>query len=338
MIDLYYSKSVSRKITAAFAKEVIASAENGDSVAKQIVESEAYALAETVLSIIKDSDKNIKVGLWFAPDYHDEYSLLERDTAVLKKAYDQWGFRFFKLDMFFIETPTETERFLQLLKNIYSFGDDVSVQLDVTRFARNNYLCAREYGTIFVENRYTKSANSFPYRVLKNQWMISRYIPSAKFQFELVNPDLNKNCYEKGDVLAPKYYDMDYLFACVMLSNPLFWMEMQFLSDKRKAQLEKIMSVWKDVRDDLYDADVEPVGEKPDGCSFTGFCIRKNGKPKYLLLFREFTDRKKYAFDIDAEGEINILATNAKADIKIKKGKVIANLSKKRSYVFAEIK
>ena len=283
-------------------------------------------------------DKNIKVGLWFAPDYHDEYSLLERDTAVLKKAYDQWGFRFFKLDMFFIETPKENERFLQLLKNVYSFGDDVSVQLDVTRFARNNYLCAREYGTIFVENRYTKSANSFPYRVLKNLWMISRYIPSAKFQFELVNPDLNKNCYEKGDVLAPKYYDMDYLFACVMLSNPLFWMEMQFLSDKRKAQLEKIMSVWKDVRDDLYDADVEPVGEKPDGCSFTGFCIRKDCKPKYLLLFREFTVRKKYEFDVDAEGEINILATNAKADIKIKKGKVIANLSKKRSYVFAEIK
>ena len=98
------------------------------------------------------------------------------------------------------------------------------------------------------------------------------------------------------------------------------------------------MSVWKDVRDDLYDADIEPVGEKPDGCSFTGFCIRKDGKPKYLLLFREFTDRKKYEFDIEAKGEINILATNAKADIKIKKGKVIANLSKKRSYVFAEIK
>lgn len=64
LIDLYYNKSVSRKITAAFAKEVIASADNGDAVAKEIVDSEAKSLSETVLSIIKDSDKNIKIGLW----------------------------------------------------------------------------------------------------------------------------------------------------------------------------------------------------------------------------------------------------------------------------------
>ncbi len=81
LIDLYYNKSVSRKITAAFAKEVIASAENGDSVANQIVESEAYALAETVLSIIKDSDKNIKVGLWGGvfqhnPSYREHFKAL----------------------------------------------------------------------------------------------------------------------------------------------------------------------------------------------------------------------------------------------------------------------
>lgn len=282
-------------------------------------------------------EKNVKAGLWFAPDSHNCYALRERDAAVLKKAYDEWGFRFFKLDMFWIENEEERKCFLELLRDIYSFGDDVAVQLDVTRNLRTNYLYGREYGTIFVENRYTKTANFFPYRALKNLWMISKFVPSAKFQFELVNPDLNKNRYEKGDVLAPKNYDMDYLFACVMLSNPLFWMEMQFLSDKRKAELERVTKIWKEKRDDLYDADVEPIGESPSGTSYTGFCIRKKGKPKYLLAFREFTNRKKFDFDVCAEGKINILATNAKADVKIKKGKVAVSLSKKQSYVFAEI-
>lgn len=64
LIDLYYNKSVSRKITAAFAKEVISSADCGDSVAKEIIESEAKSLSETVFSIIGNSDKNIKIGLW----------------------------------------------------------------------------------------------------------------------------------------------------------------------------------------------------------------------------------------------------------------------------------
>lgn len=72
LIDLYYNKSVSRKITAAFAKEVIISADNGDRVAKKIVESEAESLSETVLSIINSSDKNIKIGLWGGMFQHNE--------------------------------------------------------------------------------------------------------------------------------------------------------------------------------------------------------------------------------------------------------------------------
>ncbi len=86
LIDLYYNKSVSRKITAAFAKEVIASSDCGDSVAKEIVESEAKALSETVLSIIKDSDKNIKIGLWGGmfqhnPSYRKYFKALLSDKG-----------------------------------------------------------------------------------------------------------------------------------------------------------------------------------------------------------------------------------------------------------------
>ena len=109
-----------------------------------------------------------KFGIWFAPDSEDNYALLERDIAVLKRAYDEWGVRFFKLDMYWIESNENRDRFLKLLNAVYSFGDDVSVQLDVTRDKRINYLCGKEYGSIFVENRYTKSANSYPCRTLKS--------------------------------------------------------------------------------------------------------------------------------------------------------------------------
>ena len=63
------------------------------------------------------ASKNLKTGMWFAPDSHDNFALLERDTAVLKKAYDQWGIRFFKLDMYWVNTNDERDRFLKLLES-----------------------------------------------------------------------------------------------------------------------------------------------------------------------------------------------------------------------------
>ncbi len=166
--------------------------------------------------------KGIKMGLWFAPDSHDDFALLERDLGVLRHAYDAWDIRYFKLDMIFIETEAATARMLELLRAIYTFGDDVSVELDVTRGPRLGYLCGAEFGSIFEENRYTKSGNAFPHRVLRNLWTLAKYIPPYKIQFELVNPDLNREAYHSDDPFAPSLYDADYLFAATMLSNPLF--------------------------------------------------------------------------------------------------------------------
>ena len=39
------------------------------------------------------------------------------------------------------------------------------------------YLAAREYGTLFVENRYTDFGNYYPHRTLRNLWMLARYVP-----------------------------------------------------------------------------------------------------------------------------------------------------------------
>jgi alpha-galactosidase len=280
----------------------------------------------------------VKVGLWFAPDSHDCYALLDRDIGVLRKAYDEWGIRFFKLDMFWIQNNEERDRFLSLLSAIYSFGNDVAVQIDVTRDDRLNYLCGREYGTVFVENRYTKVGNYFPHRVLRNLWMLGHYIPTSKFQFELVNPDLNVQSYRENDPFAPSLYDMDYLFACVMLSNPLFWMEMQFLSKERRCEIENIIPTWKSLRPFLANADVKPIGDKPSGRSFTGFDISDCSKVKYLLLFREVTDCDHACMMTDtANAEAKVLASNTQAWVRVLDGCTEVHLAKPRAYALIEL-
>lgn len=281
---------------------------------------------------------NVKLGMWFAPESHNDFGVAKRDISVLKRAYDEWGVRYFKLDMYWIITPSQRDRFLEMLHEIYSFGDDVEVQLDVTRNERLNYLCGRQYGTAFVENRYTRTRTAYPHRTLRNLWMLSRYVPSSKFQFEINNPDHYTESYFDDDPFRPCLYDMDYLFAAVMVANPLFWMELQFLSAERRSELKNIMDVWKNHREILAKSDVAPIGEKPTGRSFTGFYISLDGKGEYLLLFREATESKKTVITSPIkEADTRILASNADISLEIKDGFIFAEFDKPRSYAFVKL-
>ena len=287
-------------------------------------------------------ENGLQLGIWFAPDSRNGFALLERDKTVLKKAYDEWGARYFKLDMISILSETDRTAMLDLLETVVGFGDDVTVELDVTLGKRMGYLGALCYGTLFVENRYTRTGNAFPHRVLRNLWMLSHYLPAAKFQFELVNPDLNPGSYREGDPFVPSSYDMDYLFAVTMFSNPLFWMEMQFLSDERKRELRRILPIWREYREALARADVFPIGEKPGGRSMTGFCAVSNGgngEDVYLLLFREITERNEFFFRLPvAVGQPTLLGGNGEITGKAESGGIRLTFSRERTYAFLKAK
>lgn len=281
--------------------------------------------------------KGVKLGIWFAPESRDHFAFMDRDIAILKNAYENWGIRFFKLDMYWIECDLDRDRFLQYLAAIYAFGDDVAVQLDVTRPDRINYVNGRQYGTVFVENRYTKTRTYFPHRTLKNFWLLSKYVPASRFQFELVNPELNKESYDERDEFAPWRYDVDYLFASVMLSNPLFWMEIQFLSDENTEKLKKAIALFKKYRTVFSEGDVAPIGEKPSGRSFTGFHI-KNGAEEYALVFREVTDKASHVFMLPSKKTSAVaLASNADVTAQIDDGVLKVKFSKQRAYAFIKL-
>lgn len=73
LIDLYYDKTVSRKTTAAFAKNVISLAEKGDKTAVAIVRNEAKLLSRTVSALLIDAVRTIPIGLWGGIFQHNKY-------------------------------------------------------------------------------------------------------------------------------------------------------------------------------------------------------------------------------------------------------------------------
>ena len=282
-------------------------------------------------------ERGVELGLWFAPHSRGAFEHFDRDLSVIEKAYREWSIRYFKLDMINLPTRHHADRMCELLERITSHGD-TSVELDVTAEKRLGYLAAAPYGTIFVENRYTAWGSYYPYRTLRNAWMLSRYVPLSKCQFELVNPELYIEVYDPADPFRHGSCDADYLFATVMLSNPLFWMETQFLSDKARADLKSIIPVWKQYREELTRADVRPIGEEPSGASLTGFAA-DTGDSLHLILFREATDRDTITVDLGVElSSVEVIKEKCPTSVTVDGSRLTATISAPRSYIWITAK
>lgn len=266
------------------------------------------------------ASKGIKLGLWFSPDAKNSYEAWQEDAKTLCDLYDKYKIEHFKIDGVTITDKESEENFVSLL----TYVDDhtkgkATFNLDITAGERLGYLYSRKFGELFVENRYTDWGNYYPHATLRNLWQLSKYIPTTKMQFEVLNPERNKDKYT--DDLAPSTYDIDYIFASVMVANPLIWMEMSSLSVENLNKLQKIISVYRKYREDFVC--VEPIGDTPDGFSLTGFKIfgKENN---YVVLLKELTD--KCGFGIKVK---EILATNDE------KASPDGKLFKKKSYMFA---
>jgi len=245
----------------------------------------------------KCRENGVTLGLWFAPDSANSFAEIDRDMETLSRLHQEFGAAYYKLDGCKFTDRKGEERFLKFLDSMSQVdGGALSFNLDITANHRLGHWFRREYGTLFVENRYTDTVRYYPFRTLRNLWMLSRFIPTVKFQMEVLNPRRNTALYG-DDPLAPANYEMDYLFAAVMVSNPLIWLEMQNLNPHDAEALASIIADYRKYRDEMYPCDISPIGNEPDGHNFSGFHIR--GKDfGHLILFRDVTDTSVHTFEV----------------------------------------
>ena len=241
----------------------------------------------------------MEVGLWFSPDSSGEFSNFEKDIETLLSIYRKYGIRYFKLDGVKIRSKLCEKRFIKMLETITALsGGDVRFNLDVTAEDRFGYLYYPQYGTLFVENRYTDWGNYYPHNTFRNLWSLSAVLPARRLQMELLNKNRNPEKYA-GMPYAPENYEMDYLFASVLPANPLVWMETSHLPEKDAKTLSEITAVHKTYAAELFEARVMPIGEAPNGAHFSGyFCKNTDEKSGHILLFREETKQDTYTFSL----------------------------------------
>lgn len=222
----------------------------------------------------------VSLGLWMAavpPTIED----MERNVR-------EGGFVSLKLDFAMLNTRHKIDELMDKVRAlVLGSRHQLRINWDVTEVdARYGYYFAREFGCIFLENRKPVVPVTVTYRpgtVLRDLWQISRYCNLLKFQGSVQNIDtVNMNVSDAGA------YNHAYCAAIPLMSTPLFFCETHLYSDEARAAIRPVLAAYKKVRGDIYSGIVHPIGERPDGYSWTGFeCEMPVGKRGYFTVFRE---------------------------------------------------
>ncbi|MBR6503271.1 MAG: alpha-galactosidase [Clostridia bacterium] len=290
--------------------------------------------------LAKAKNLGVEMGLWFGPDSVNDFANYEKDIETLMHFYNTYGIRYFKLDGVKIRNKVGEMRFIKMLTELTNrTKGDMRFNLDVTAEDRFGYMYQSQFGSLFVENRYTDYPNYFPHNTFKNVWSLAHVIPTRRLQMELLNTRRNTDKYE-GVLFAPNTYSPDYLFATVMVANPLFWMEMSNLADEDAEKLAKISAVYKKYKKELFNSRVVPVGNRPDGANFSGYCCIGEDST-HLILFREATEENVYTFKLPInieDKQDKLIYQIADESVIIDGNKITVHFSKKRSFVWLRLK
>ena len=255
----------------------------------------------------KGKELSIEVCIWFNPSYTDNYINWRQDANALIYLNKQYGIRTFKIDGLRIHNNISEERVDSILSTVSkALNHDVVFNLDVTADKRFGFFYKNKFGNIFLENRYTDFGNYYPYWTLRNIWSLSKYVPTRNLQIEFLNKWRNQDKYG-DDIFAPANYNFEYLFATTMIAQPLVWLEAQNLP-KKAFELAPVIKKYREIQFDLHSGNILPIGDIPNGKSWTGFqSIQDNHG--YFLIFRELNDK------LDAEIE-TWLQPGSKVELK----------------------
>lgn len=291
-----------------------------------------------LVSVSSYAEKNgLALGLWFSPDSSNEFANWHRDAETILHLYHAYHASIIKLDGVKLRTPLARRRFVSMMQEVLQKSEGkVLFQQDITAEQRLGYFANRQYGMLYVENRYTDFRSYYPHRTLRNIWMLSQYIPTQRLLFELLNPRRCIGNYQ-NDPFAPNEYSADYLFAVTMTAQPLFFMELSGLSEADIQSLQKIIAVYRAHRDAMWHCDVKPIGSEPDGTSLTGFLLTdtENSSEGFLLAFRENTAQDTVVFDDMPRGmRLRILCSNSNVRrLPTESGRLALRFDAERSYV-----
>lgn len=241
--------------------------------------------------VARGRESGVEVCLYFVPDGKYDNENWEKDADALIYLYKKYGVRIFKIDGQQMQSKVAEVRTRKMYEKVMQETDSAVIfNYDITAGQRGGYFYLNDYGNMFVENRYTDFASYYPYKTLRNVWMLSKYVPAEKIMVEFLNKWRNTEKYG-DDLFAPSGYSMDYLFAVTMAGQPLAFMDVADLPEKA-FESPDVIRKYKGTQQAFHNGIILPIGADPSGKSWTGFQSIGNNEG-FLLILRELNANSK---------------------------------------------
>lgn len=284
------------------------------------------------------AEKGVKLGLWYAPDSHEDCANWQKDAEQILRLHRDYQVDHFKLDSIVAKTLTARRNLHSMIGMIEEKSNGKIVcDLDITANIRPGYFGEPTVGPLFLENRYTDWHSYWPHFTLRNLWQLSHYIDPRRLRMELLNNTRNTHKYE-NDPLAPGFYPPATLFAITMFANPLGWFENSGLPDDFVSEIASLVKVWKESRTEIFTGDIIPIGNAPDGQAWTGFMsTQKDGSSCHILIFNELKAEQKKVFNLPHKySKLELLS--GEGTVELAKNLVTAEIPKPFGYLFLKLK
>lgn len=282
----------------------------------------------------------MRLGLWFGPDSANDFANWEKDAAVLLDFHRRLGVDYFKLDGIKVRSKQGERNLDRFIRRVLDESEGAVVfDLDVTAEVRPGYWGCIDIGPCFVENRYTDWRRYWPWATLRTLWTLAHSVDPARLRIEFLNNARNQDKYA-GDPLAPAEYSPAYLFATTLPASPLGWFEVSGLSPQYVEAVAELASIWRQHRPAWHAGTTWPIGDAPDGASWTGFLsLAPDERSGYLLAFRELhpSDTCRFALPPQSYGDWQVEILAGEGEVDVAGGAAQAVLRAPRSFVWARI-
>lgn len=226
------------------------------------------------------ADKHgIRFGLWVA--------IRNANLDDLKKNIDDLGYVSWKVDFDHLASRGDYEDRFAKYRTLMRHAPmktqfTLCPEYDDPRYG---WYFAKEYGTIYFQNiqeAYPAHLTMVPFQVLRQHWLMTKYVPANKLQVMLQNPK------RVGPHSDGTQHSHSYCFAMGLPFEPVFFQSAQNLDATERAEMKDIISIYKENRDDIYTSTTYPIGDLPDNQSWSGFqMVSTTRTGGHLLLFRE---------------------------------------------------
>ena len=208
--------------------------------------------------------------------------------------YREYGIRRFKFDLYQLtafntirgDAQLHYEAYRRLIEELRQEIPELILSMDSTRRNRPAFDFSLDFGRIFLENRGRAIPDHryyHPWRALANFHQTAQFVPAHRIELEMMPHAMD--------------YPLEYILGTVLFATPLYWGLIANCPPERRAGMKRFFAAARQLREELANSLVIPLGEAPEDGSWSVILAVPRGEGRtFLALYRNGAAEPEYRF------------------------------------------